>query len=111
MEIFHSFMALISIFHCKNTLKRASESRVFRPRVAELGSLSSESKKNHENFCQMHIYNFHDKCVVFARNHKFANLTQYNMQCIPCKSALRAQGTLFLAKKGSFFAQRYRQSA
>ena len=28
------------------------------------------------------------KCVVFARNCKFANLIQYNMQYIPCYSAL-----------------------
>ena len=29
-----------------------------------------------ENFCQTRIYNFRDKWVVFARNRKFANLTQ-----------------------------------
>ena len=45
-------------------------------------------KNGHENFRQMRIYNFRDKCVVFARNLKFSNLTQYNMQYIPCKSAL-----------------------
>ena len=28
------------------------------------------------NFRQARIYNFRDKCVVFARNRKFANLTQ-----------------------------------
>ena len=33
-------------------------------------------KKGHENFRQVRIYNFRDKCVVFARNRKFANLTQ-----------------------------------
>ena len=33
-------------------------------------------KNGHENFRQAHIYNFHDKCVVFACNRKFANLTQ-----------------------------------
>ena len=27
-------------------------------------------------FRQAHNYNFRDKCVVFARNRKFANLTQ-----------------------------------
>ena len=32
-------------------------------------------KNGHENFCQARIYNFRDKCVVFARNLKFANLT------------------------------------
>ena len=34
------------------------------------------SKNGHENFRQELIYNFRDKCVVFARNRKFANLTQ-----------------------------------
>ena len=34
------------------------------------------SKNGKENFCQARIYNFRDKCVVFARNRKFANLTQ-----------------------------------
>ena len=33
-------------------------------------------KNGHENFRQAHIYNFCDKCVVFARNHKLTNLTQ-----------------------------------
>ena len=33
-------------------------------------------KNGHENFRQAHNYNFLDKCIVFARNRKFANLTQ-----------------------------------
>ena len=33
-------------------------------------------KNGHENFRQTRIYNFCDKCVVFVRNRKFANLTQ-----------------------------------
>ena len=33
-------------------------------------------KNGHENFRQARIYNFCDKCVVFAHNRKFANLTQ-----------------------------------
>ena len=33
-------------------------------------------KNGHENFRQARIYNFRDKCVVYARNRKFANLTQ-----------------------------------
>ena len=33
-------------------------------------------KNGHENFRQTRIYNFCDKCVVFARNRKFANLTE-----------------------------------
>ena len=33
-------------------------------------------KNGHETFRQAHIYNFRDKCDVFARNLKFSNLTQ-----------------------------------
>ena len=33
-------------------------------------------KNGHKTFRQAHIYNFRDKCVVFARNLKFLNLTQ-----------------------------------
>ena len=33
-------------------------------------------KHGHETFRQAHNYNFRDKCVVFARNLKFSNLTQ-----------------------------------
>ena len=42
------------------------------------------SKNGNENFRQARIYNFRVKCVVFARNRKFAKLTQWNMQYIPC---------------------------
>ena len=34
------------------------------------------SKNDNENFRQARIYNFRVKCVVFARNRKFAKLTQ-----------------------------------
>ena len=44
-------------------------------RVAELGPFVG-GKNGHESFRQARIYNFCDKCVVFARNRKFANLTQ-----------------------------------
>ena len=33
-------------------------------------------KNGHETFRQARIYNFRDKCVVFARNLKLSNLTQ-----------------------------------
>ena len=36
----------------------------------------ARGKNGHENFRQARIYNFRDKCVVFARNLKFSNLTQ-----------------------------------
>ena len=57
-------------------------------------------KNGHENFRQARIYNFRDKCVVFARNRKKS--TQWNMQYILCNSALLAQETLFLTQKGTF---------
>ena len=68
-------------------------------------------KNGHENFRQVRIYNFRHKCVVFARNRKFANLTQWNMQYIPCDSALLVQETLFFTQKDTFFAQRSPKSA
>ena len=60
------------------------------------------SKNGNENFRQARIYNFCDKCVVFARNCKFASLTQYNMQYIPCNSAFLAQETQFLTQKALY---------
>ena len=33
-------------------------------------------KSGHETFRQARIYDFRDKCVVFARDRKFANLTR-----------------------------------
>ena len=54
-----------------------------QPRVAEVGSLLSKAKIAMKIFVNR-IYYFRDKCFVFARNRKFANLTQYNMQYIPC---------------------------
>ena len=51
--------------------------------MAELGSLKSGAKMAMKIFCQVRIYNFRDKCVVLARNLKFSNLTQQNMQYIP----------------------------
>ena len=59
-------------------------------------------QNGHENFRQTRTYNFRDKCVVFVGNRKFANLTQLNMQYIPCNSALLAQEPLFLPKKTLF---------
>ena len=61
------------------------------------------SKNGNENFRQARIYNFCVNCVVFARNRKFAKLTQWNVQYILRNSALVAQETLFLTPKGTFF--------
>ena len=74
-------------------------------RVAELGSPSSGANNGNENFRQARIYNFRVKCVIFARNRKFAKLTQWNMQYTPCNSALLAQETLFFTQKDIFFAR------
>ena len=80
-------------------------------RVSELGSLSSGAKMATKIFVNRVFTIFCVKCVVFARNRKFAKLTQWNMQYISCNSALLAQETLFLTQKGTFFAQRSPKSA
>ena len=69
-----------------------------------------ERKNRHKSFCQPRICYFRDKCVVFARNRKFVNLTQYNMQPKLCNSALLTQETLFLTQK-AHFSQRFPKSA
>ena len=61
-----------------------------------------EGKNAHKNFSQPHICYFRNKCVIFARNCKFANLIQYNMQYILCNNALLAQETLLLSKESTF---------
>ena len=63
----------------------------------------SERKNGHTNFHQVRICYFRDKCVVFARNCKFANIIQYNMQYIPCNSALLAQETTVFNPTQNFF--------
>ena len=61
-----------------------------------------EGKNGHTNFWQTRIYYFATNALFFLRNCKFAYLTQYNMQYIPCKSALLAKEALFLSKKALF---------
>ena len=63
------------------------------------------------NFRQARIYYFRDKCVVFASNYKFANLTQYNMQYIPWKSEVLARENTVFDPKKHFFVQRFPKSA
>ena len=70
-----------------------------------------EDKNGHKSFHQVCICYFCDKCVVFAQNYKFANLIQYNMQYIPCNSALLAKETLFLTQKGTFLAKDLQKKA
>ena len=67
--------------------------------MAEVGSLSAKAKMAIKVFVRRVFAIFGDKCVVFARNCKFANLIQYDMQYTPCNSALLAQKTLFLTPK------------
>ena len=55
-----------------------------------------------QKFRQVRICCFCNKCVVVARNCKFANLIQYDMQYIPRNSALFDQETLFLTQKSTF---------
>ena len=53
-----------------------------------------------------------DKCVVFARNCKLANLIECNIQYISCKNAFLAPEKLFLTlKKTLFFVQSVPKSA
>ena len=49
-----------------------------------------EGKNGHKHFRQACICYFCDNFVMFALNCKFADLIQYNMQYIPCDSALLA---------------------
>ena len=55
----------------------------------------------HKIFRLAHIRYLCDKCIVFARNCKVANLIQYNMQYIPCNNDLLAQESLLLTQKSS----------
>ena len=69
-------------------------------RVAELAAFQRGQKWLQKLSSISRACYFRDKCFVFARNCKFANLTQYNynMQCVPCNTALLAQETLFLSR-------------
>ena len=57
---------------------------------------SDEGKNGYKIFRQTHICYFRDKCVVL---HVITNLIQYNMQYMPCYSAILVQETLFLTHK------------
>ena len=69
-----------------------------------------EGKIAHKNFRQARICYFRDKCDAFAWNCKFANLIQFNMQYIPCKSAILCNA-VFDPKKKHFFVQSHSKSA
>ena len=55
-----------------------------------------------QNFRRARICYFRNKCAVFARDCKFVNLIQCNVQYRPYKSAFIAIETLFLAPKKRF---------
>ena len=63
-----SFPRYLSL-HSVSDITECQGGRAWQPFVG--------SKNGHENFRQARIYNFRVKCVVFARNRKFAKLTQY----------------------------------
>ena len=73
-------------------------------RVAEVGSLSARTKMFKRNR-QARIYYFPDKCFAFARNCKFANLTQYNMQYIPVIVHFLPKEHCFWPKKALFLSK------
>ena len=59
-----------------------------------------EGKNGHKSFRQARICYFRDKCVVFARNCKFASWIHYDMQYIPYLIVH------FLPKKHCFWPQK-----
>ena len=63
----------ISIESCHSWVKRKPSTCA--PGWQNLAAFR-RGKNGHENFRQARIYNFRDKCVVFVRNRKFANLSQ-----------------------------------
>ena len=70
-------------------------------RVAKVGSLSARAKMATKIFVKR----------IFTIFTTIANLTQYNMQYVPCNSSLLAQETLFLTKKkNTFFGKRFPKS-
>ena len=68
-------------------------------RVAKVGSLSVNAKMATKFSSGALFLYFRNRYVVFARNFKFANSIQYNMQYIPCNNEILAQETLFCPKK------------
>ena len=70
-------------------LTRHLKARTESPGWQKLAA-SRRGQKWPKNFRQSSIYFFDDKCIVFARNYKFANLTQYNFKYQPCNNAFLA---------------------
>ena len=81
-------MPLAHPFNCgrnmclQNTRSQGGSSTVPSSRSDGIGEkmkiylTTKQGQNGHETFRQARIYNFRDKCVVFAHNIKFSNLTQ-----------------------------------
>ena len=114
----HSFLLVIEVHRVRQLLKLERHNRHKLQRnnamidsclekvTSPLGSSSTPQNLWPSIICKklaafrkwphkVRICYFRDKCLVFARNCKFANSTQHNMQYISCNSALLAQETLF----------------
>ena len=74
-----SFNMSQKICSCTGSIKKILETPSV-PKDSRQGGRTWQAfgggKNGHETFRQASIYNFRDKCVVFARNLKFSNLTQ-----------------------------------
>ena len=55
------------------------------------------------------VFYFRNKCVVFARNCKFAHLTQCNMQYIPYISALFCPNNTVFDQKSPFLPKDFKE--
>ena len=75
-------------FHPKRGARATTKYEIFKTRILKFNKIVNYNqggrtwqpfvggKNGHANFRQARTYNFRDKCVVFGRNRKFANLTQ-----------------------------------
>ena len=61
---------------CRATYNERGQSWLFSSGWQNLAAFRRGSKMAMKNFRQTRIYNFRDKCVVFERKRKFANLTK-----------------------------------
>ena len=102
--IFSSYWRISTIRHEEDKKYR----RILETRVVEVGSLSAWAKRAIKISSIAYLL-FSRKRVVFARNGKFANFTPYNMQYMPCKSALLVQETLFLPQKALFWSTKFQR--
>ena len=80
--------------------------------MAEVGSLSTNAKMATKFSSGAYVLSLQQICCLFARNCKFANLIQCNMQYIPFNDALlAAQKNTVVVPKRHFIAPSFPQSA